>query len=403
MQSVIDQINHLVRWRLKKRLTPRYFLRRPVDPEHKVRVCHLVSDLEVGEVASEVVHISNGLDPDDYLVGVLCLGRRGYPAQRVEPRVQVWALHDQGPARPRTVWEAARELREYGIHVLHTHGWDALMVGAAAAKVAGIPHLIHSQYRLPPDGEPGRLERYAASLAAGTAEQWVVNTEVVAAGLAARLGLAEDRPCLVPRAVNTDLFRPPLDRGALRHNLGYDRGQVVLGTVGPLRQDKQVEWLLEAAAELLADGAQVRVLLVGSGPEEAALKRRAEELGLSGRYQLTGFAGDLPAMLTAMDIYVQTASDEGVQVATLEAMSAGLPVLAADQGAVGEMIRDGETGLLFRAGGGKELANRLRPLLEQPDRWMELGNNARRAVERRHQVNDVVARYWELYRGMLGK
>ena len=401
MRSVIDQINHLVRWRLKKKLTPRYFLRRSVDPERKVRVCHLVSDLEVGEVANEVVNISNGLDPDAFLAGVLCLGRRGYPAQRVEPRVQVWALHEQNEPGIRTVWEAARELREYGIHLLHTHGWQALMVGAAAARVAGIPHLVHSQYRLPPEGEPGHQERAAASVAMASVQRWVANTEVVSAGLTRRLGLSPDAPILIPRAVNTDLFRPPLNRGALRHNLGYDRGQVVLGTVGPLRAEKRVAWLLEAAAALVADGVQVRVLIVGDGPEEAALERLAEELGLSGRCQFMGFVGDLPAMLTAMDIYVQTASNESVPVATLEAMSAGLPVVAADEGAIGEVITAGETGLLFRAGGAQDLADRLRPLLDQPDRWLELGNNARRSVEHRNRWGDVTARYWNLYSGVL--
>ena len=403
MRSVVDHLNNLLFWQLRKKLTPRYFLRRAVDPERKVRVCHLVSDFEVGEVANEVLHTSNGLDPSDFTVGVLSLGSRGYPAQRVEPRVQTWALHREEPHGPATVWEAARELREYGIHLLHTHGWGALLVGAAAARVAGIPHMVHSQYRLPPEEEGGRLEAASASLSLSTVDQWVANTEVVAAGLRERLGLGEDQPCLVPRAVNTDLFRPPLERAALRGNLGYDRGEIVLGAVGPLKPERRMAWLLEAAAVLLADGFLVRVLVVGDGPEQAALHRLAQELDLGSRCQFTGFVGDLPAILNAMDIFVQPASDEGVPMATLEAMSAGLPVVAADEGAVGEVIRAGETGLLFRPGGAEDLADRLRPLLGQPDRWLELGNNARQAVERRHKVNNVVARYWNLYRGMLGR
>ena len=403
MRSIVDHVNNLLFWQLRKKLTPRYFLPRTVDPERKVRVCHLVSDFEVGEVANEVLHNTNGLDPDDYLAGVICLGQRGYPTQRVEPRVQTWALHQEEPHGPATVWAAARELREYGIHLLHTHGWDALLVGAAAARVAGIPHMIHSQYRLPPEEGGGWLEDAAASLSLSTVQQWVANTGMVADGLRERLGLGEGQPCLVPRAVNTDLFRPPLERTALRSGLGYDRGEIVFGAVGPLKSSRRVAWLLEAAALLLADGFLVRVLVVGDGPERSALGRLARELDLGSRCQFTGFVGDLPAMLNAMDIFVQPASDEGVSVATLEAMSAGLPVVAADEGAVGEVIRAGETGLLFRAGGAEDLADRLRPLLGQPDRWLELGNNARREVERCHRVNDVVARYWDLYRGMLGK
>ncbi len=399
--SFAARFTDLARKRLKEKLTPRYFLRREVDPERKVRLCHLVEDLQVGEVANEVLHISNNLSPAEVLAGVLCLGARGYPAQRVEPRVQVWALHGPSVATPRVVWSVARELREYGIHVLHTHGWHALLVGAAAARVAGVPHVIHTEYHAPPEAA-GELERRAEAHAAAAVQAWTAATEPVAKALARRMGLAEGQPVLVPRSVNTDIFRPPLERELQRGVLGIDGAEVVIGTVGPLAEHKRQAWLLEAAAALLAEGINVRLLVVGDGPDRERLEALAAELNLGNRCRFTGFVGDMPAMLSAMDLYVHTAGDEGVPVAALEAMAFGLPVVAADEGAIGELLQDSQTGVLFRPGGAADLADRLRPVLGEREKWLELGNQARLVVERRNHAGLVVGQYWELYEGLLG-
>src|SRR5262249_383741 len=194
---------------------------------------------------------------------------------------------------------------------------------------------------------------------------------------------------VIPNAVDTDGFTAGgVPDAELRKRLGLD-GATVLGFIGSFYAYEGLSILLEALQRLLAEGEKVRVLLVGGGREEADLKRRAAELGVDGHVVFTGRVPheEVGRYYDLIDVLVYPRlSMRLTEVVTplkpLEAMAQGRLVIASDVGGHRELIRPGETGMLFKAGEPAALAAAVQDLLRSPGRWPALRQAARDFVER---------------------
>ncbi|MBK7947565.1 MAG: glycosyltransferase [Deltaproteobacteria bacterium] len=143
-------------------------------------------------------------------------------------------------------------------------------------------------------------------------------------------------------------------------------------------------------------GAQVAI--AGRGDEEPNLRRLAAELGIGSRVHLLGLRNDVDRLLEAADVFVQPSRSEGLPLAVLEAMAAGLPVVATRVGGMGEAVVDGETGMLVGAERPDELARALRSLLEDDALRRRMGIEARARAEAEFSVETMARRYVELFR-----
>jgi len=333
----------------------------------------------------------------------LCVGGRGYLTQRVEPRVQVWALHHEGEGgfRARLTARLVRDLRRYRVDLLHVHGLDLLVEGAIAAELAGVRRVVLTQHR-PPEGPP-RVHPSLLRAALAWTDGLSATGQRAADGLAAALGGVEvDSVRVIPRGVDTTKYRPPAERERGREAMGVAEGEVVVGTVGRLKPGNGVAVLIRALGELAGQGRSVRGLVVGAGEQEAVLRGLVQELGLGRRVALRGFGADLPALLGTMDLFVLPRTVQGQSAALLEAMARGLPVVVAAGGANDEVVWDGENGVLFPPDDPRALAFTLGTLLDDADARERLGVAARERVVAHHGSEAMVRRTVELYRGVLG-
>ena len=137
--------------------------------------------------------------------------------------------------------------------------------------------------------------------------------------------------------------------------------------------------------------------IAGRGEEEENLRRLASELGIADRVRLLGLRDDIDRVLAAGDLFVQPSLSEGLPLAVLEAMSAGLPIVATRVGGVGEAVVDGETGLLVEPGDAPGLALAVRRLLDDPIALASFGESARRRARPEFSVDAMAAHYEELY------
>ena len=372
--------------------------------QQEPHICHLVPQMDQGGVPSCVLEICNGLDATDYMASCLSLEGRGTAAQRVEPRVQVWAMHLRGgqPGRgpdlvPAEAWKMARLLRRYRVDLLHVHGAGAGFAwGVVAARLAGVRHVVLTEHALEPRVHP------AASAAARWTSRVTATTLAGAEQLAPRLGLALDMVRVIPTGVDLERYRPALDREPLRESVGLRPGEVVLGSVGRLEPGRGHRVLLEAVGMLASQGIKPRLVLVGRGELANPLFERAQELGLADRLNILDRAADMTATLATLDVFVVPGAATHLSAATLEAMSTGLPVVAANSGANPQLVRDGQTGLLAPEGNPEVLARLLGELVQSQDRRQTLGQRAREYIEQHHQAQTMVQRYSDLYGELLG-
>jgi PEP-CTERM/exosortase A-associated glycosyltransferase len=217
-------------------------------------------------------------------------------------------------------------------------------------------------------------------------------------------GIASDKVTVIPNAVDIERFEwAGTPDAQLKRELGLE-GSRVVGFIGSFYHYEGLELLLRALPSILSQAPDVRVLLVGGGPEDDRLRAQAATIGVGDRVR---FLGRIPhdqvnRYYSLIDVLAyprlhQRLTDLVTPLKPLEAMALGRLLVASDVGGHRELIRDGETGVLFPAGDPEALAAAILRLLNSPESWPTLRTQARRFVETERSWPSVVARYRGVY------
>jgi PEP-CTERM/exosortase A-associated glycosyltransferase len=314
--------------------------------------------------------------------------------------------------------EVAREVKP---DVLHAHS-PALNAIAAlrVGKKLGIPVV----YEIRAFWEDAAVDH-------GTASEWGLRYRITRAmetyalkrvdaatticeGLRAEIvgtrGIPAQKITVIPNAVDIGDFSVDGARDeVLASSLGL-LGKSVLGFIGSFYAYEGLDVLLQALPAMLEANPAIRVLLVGGGPQDAALKAQAVQLGVADKVIFTGRVPhhDVQRYYNLVDVLVyprlkMRLTDLVTPLKPLEAMAQGRLLVASDVGGHKELIEDGKTGVLFRAGDPLALAQKTLALLGAPERWAALRAQGRSFVENERSWKASVARYKNVYKGVTGK
>jgi PEP-CTERM/exosortase A-associated glycosyltransferase len=223
-------------------------------------------------------------------------------------------------------------------------------------------------------------------------------------------GINDGRVTVIPNAVDIEGFQLSGEPdAALRTRLGLD-GATVLGFVGSFYAYEGLDLLLDAMPSLLAAHPAMRVLLVGGGPQKAALRAQAEALGIADKVVFTGRVphGDVSRYYGLIDLLVyprhsMRLTELVTPLKPLEAMAQGRIFVASDVGGHKELVRDGETGRLFAAGNVPALVAAVGEMLERRADWPAIRVAGRQFVEQVRNWKRSVANYQPAYAGVLGR
>jgi glycosyltransferase involved in cell wall biosynthesis len=268
--------------------------------------------------------------------------------------------------------ELVQLLRRARPHILHASSSKAGILGRLAAWLTGVPiriFTVHGWAFLAGRGASAALYRWAERLARPltTVTVCVAEHERVA-GLAAGT-CSEATAVVIHNGVRVEAA-PPRNRP--------DRRSPRIVSVGRLKAPKDAFTLVRALAGL--PRGSFEAVVVGDGPDRAALEAEVESLALAPVLELAGERRDVPELLATADIFVLSSRSEGLPMTILEAMAAGLPVVASSVGGVPEVVVDGETGLVVPPGDPASLAAAIERLLADPALRRRLGGAARERV-----------------------
>lgn len=196
-------------------------------------------------------------------------------------------------------------------------------------------------------------------------------------------------------------FNVILDCKERKRRLGLDPHAIIIGTAGRLIATKGVSYFIEAAQRIKRTHPKAQFLIVGDGPERAALERLAVRLGIGEDVKFTGYRRDLLGILPVINVFVVPSLSEGQSIVTLEAMAARRPVVAFKTGGLPEIITNNRSGILVPEMDPRHLAQRIIDLLENPKQAEKLGNTARSVVEQKFQQYQMVQKTEEIYRQCL--
>lgn len=222
-------------------------------------------------------------------------------------------------------------------------------------------------------------------------------------------GIAASKVTVIPNAVNVEDFQlSGVPDAELKSALGLEAADVV-GFIGSFYAYEGLDLLIEALPILLRSHPQVRLLLVGGGPQERNLKQQAEQLGVADRIVFTGRVphSEVQRYYDLVDVlayprHAMRLTELVTPLKPLEAMAQGRVFAASDVGGHKELIRHGETGMLFKAGSAESLAEALEQMLDHRERWPALVAAGRHHVESERNWTNSVANYVDVYEGLVG-
>ncbi|MFQ5902719.1 MAG: glycosyltransferase, partial [Candidatus Binatia bacterium] len=215
--------------------------------------------------------------------------------------------------------------------------------------------------------------------------------------IAAHPGLSTSRVTMIRNGIDCESYYVPDQRDSCRSEFGLTLDAQVVGYAGRIEKVKRLDLLLEGFSLVLARHPEARLMIIGEGKLRPRLEALAARLGISHCVIWTGFRGDIPRLLAAMDIYVQPSANEGFSLSLLEAMAAGKAIVATDVGGAPEVVIDGRTGVLIPPASSSAISLAVAGLLDDPERQSTLGQAARSHVVREFGVRQTMDGYRELY------
>jgi glycosyltransferase involved in cell wall biosynthesis len=286
--------------------------------------------------------------------------------------------------------------------IVHTHTSKAGTLGRLAARLAGVPVVVHTPHGHVFYGHFGRSASWCflqiERLLAKRTTWMIALTEAERDEHLARGVGRADRFAVVPSGIDLAQFREAGAR-VRRKPAGFDcpPDAIVIGSIGWLTPVKGHRVLLEAAASLRRQWTRLHVVIVGGGPLRDDLERMARRRGIAETVRFLGARTDVSDCLAGMDIYVQPSLNEGMGRALIEAMAAGRPVVASRVGGIPAVVEDRKTGLLVPPNDPEALARALDELLRKPDWAKELGAAARAAIGERFSETAMVRAIESVY------
>ena len=366
----------------------------------KLHVVHVVLGLQVGGLERVVLSlVQQGLRLGQQ-VSVVCLEIDGPVGKQIEESgARVLRIGKKRGLTPGIIPRVKRILIEIDATIVHTHQVGALFYAGPAARLAGVPVIVHTEHGKHFDRGRTRWLGRIASLSAQ--RYFCVSTDIADAVIRKKVAPAR-KVIVVSNGIDTARFAEPGDAAGLRRQLGIPASAAVIGTVANLREVKRQDVLIRGFARLGEfRGSKPHLLLVGDGELRSELTRLAASLGVGDRVHFAGAQSNPEQFLHVMDVFALTSRSEGMPLSVLEAEAAGLPIVASRVGGLPEIVEDGRTGLLFDPGDDAALARCFEQLLTDSTRTMEMGRAAQAAVRAKYDVSVMAGTYERHYRGLL--
>jgi glycosyltransferase involved in cell wall biosynthesis len=370
-----------------------------------MRVLLVIDDLRRAGAQRVIAQEARALHPQYVVFQVASLAHHPEPSFVQELRaagVTIEYVPGAGLRDLHRVSAVARMIDRFQPDLVHTHLSYANILGTLGSRQAHRP-VVASLHNV--DSNQQRWATPKRLLEGMVLSRWAARIVVVSASAgpatARRFGVPIDRSVVLPNAVDRASVVLPADydRARARSTLGVSRNERLLCTVGRLERSKGHRFLLQALAELRSRQREpiVRLVLVGAGPEESALRRLAARLNVTDCVTLLGVRDDVAELVAASDLFVLPSLNEGLSQALLEAMALGIPIVATNVGGTSDVVESGRTGWLVPPAQPVALADAIQQAVENSVMATACADAARALPAQKFNLQLHVARLQALY------
>jgi glycosyltransferase involved in cell wall biosynthesis len=363
------------------------------------RILQIIPSLDRAGAEKQMALLAAGLPRDEFDVHV-CALTRGGPIEEDLRRTNVpyTVIGKRWRLDPRAWWRLTRHMNQLRPDLVQTWLFAGNAYGRAAARACGVPRVVASERCVDPWKTDAQLllDRFLVRWTS----RIVANSPGVRDFYAAH-GLPADRIDVIPNAVPR--ARPSaITREQLLEQFNLPRHVWIVGLVGRLWRQKRIKDAIWVADLLKVIRDDVHLLILGEGPHRPRLEKFRDQVRIRDKVHFLGHRDDVPDLLPHFDVLLSTSGYEGQSNSILEAMAAGVPVVASDIPGTQDLVVHGQTGYLAPVGDRAGFARYVNRLLDDRDLARTIGEAARCRATEEFSVERMVARYADLYRTLLG-
>jgi glycosyltransferase involved in cell wall biosynthesis len=365
-------------------------------------ICQVLHSLQVGGAEVLAARLARQLQ-GDYRFLFVCLDKLGSLGEELQREgFPVEVLNRRPGLDWHSTFRLARLLRRENVALLHAHQYTPYFYALTARWLRGrIPVLFTEHGRHFPD-YPRRKRIIANWLLLSRRDRVVGVGEAVRRALIANEGIAAERIEVIYNGVDLEPCLPRnSDRDSARQEMGVGPHDLMVIQVARLDYLKDHLTGLRALEHVTARRRDVRLVLVGEGPEREKIEAEVRQRRLTEQVRLLGLRSDVGRLVSASDVFLLTSISEGIPLTVIEAMGAELPVVSTRVGGVSEIVVDGQTGLLAPAKDDRTLAEHLLSLAAEPARRRQMGHLGGERARAMFCERRMHAEYVRLYEEMI--
>lgn len=366
----------------------------------KLRVLHCLETVAYGGVEQTRLTLAKYLNSDKYEQRLLCTQAFGPLADKIEKHgmpIQTVGVFRNIYDRER-YRNACRFMREYKPHIVHGAVYEGVALASVAGQFARTPIIIAEET----SDAVGRSWR--GHLLYKALNAFAHHVIAVSPAVASYLRNTLHLPAGKLSTINNGVDWSPPDQESInvaRNELGISEGDFVIGTVGRLSDaHKRQSDLVHAFAHVRAKCKNAKLIIVGSGPDETALCSLAFHLGIADHVHFMGHQADPRPYYALMDVFSLASSYEAFGLVLVEAMFAGLPVVATNVGGIPNVVLNNETGLLVARHDPIALKEALLQLYNEPERRKSMGFKGRKRAQQEFSAKRYVSDVDQLYQDL---
>lgn len=383
---------------------------------HPPKIVHIVSRLNVGGLAQQVLAIHEGLTQEG-LECSLITGETGEHEGNMLDFVpspsRIYKIPEMGRSIHffsdlKAFWKLFRYLRKSRPNVVHTHAAKAGALGRLAGFLAGTPirvhsfhgHVFHGYFSPFGSAVSVLIERVLGKITTAV----ILPCESQSREISETFRVVPTRKTRIVRyGIPVDSFKNLPDRKEARRFLELPNDSLFVGAIGRMAPIKNHALLIESFSRLPShlDGRSVKLLVVGDGECRAEIEKQIESRNLTSRVHIRPWLKDLRWAYAAIDVFALTSRNEGMPIAVMEAMASGVSTVSMAVGGVVDLVEDGETGLLVKEQAAESFSRQLVAMLCDLNLRKKISSNAQKHVEEMYSERILIQNMKNLYGELL--
>ena len=384
---------------------------------NKIKVLHIITRLDKGGSAENTFLTVTGLDKNSYEVTLMSgpVGnarhdrKKQIEKQGIEYILIPELVRDISPINDLiTLFKLYGFLRNEKFDIVHTHTSKAGLLGRVAAKLVGIPIVIHTPHGHVFFGYFGPLRTKTFILLEKFVSQMTDKIVTLTNGEKDDHKLfkiaKEDKCVVIYSGVELSKFKKFNfnEKQNIKKELGIPEDSLVVGTVGRLVPVKGPEFLLKAAKQIVPKYPDSFFVFTGDGYLRQDLEKKALKMGVKDNIVFLGWRDDVAKIVSVYDVFVLPSLNEGMGRVLVEAMALGKPIVASNAGGIPDLVTHGKNGFLVPPKNPKELARYIQILLEDEEKRKEMGQAGKKmAVNFSREI--MIEKISKLYEDLLAK